>query len=118
MARFTSAIAAALAASVDPNDRKIYCHAVRLEASILRGICNAPKLAQQLLQKLKTDEIDISFRGASLDAIDTEVFPLTDKPTFDNLFRSYSAKKTNGEFVILTFEIRSARPLRAIKESA
>jgi hypothetical protein len=110
MARFTSAVAAALAASVDPIDREIYCHAVKLEVPIVRGVCNAPKLIQELLQQLKTEETDITFRGASLDTIDTEVFP-TDKPTFDTIFRSYSAKKNNGEFVILTFEIRSARPL-------
>jgi hypothetical protein len=118
MARFTSAVAAALVACVDPNDREIYCHTVRLEVPIVRGVCNAPKLVQQLLQQLKTDEADISFRGASLATIDTEVFPLTDKPTFDNLFRSFSATKNNGEFVILTFGIRSVRPLRMLKESA
>ena len=91
MARYTSAVAGALAASVDPSDRGIYCHALRLEVPIIRGICNAPKLAQQLLQKLKSDEIDISFHGTSLDTIDTEVFPLNDKPTFNNIFRSESA---------------------------
>jgi hypothetical protein len=116
MARFTSAVAAALAASIDPIDREIYCHAVKLEVPIVRGVCNAPKLIQELLQQLKTEEADITFRGASLDAIDTEVFP-HDKPTFDAIFRSFSAKKNNGEFVILTFEIRSSKPLRAIKES-
>jgi hypothetical protein len=117
MARFTSAVAAALAAKVDPADREIYRHSVKLEVPILRGACNAPKLVQQLLQQMKTDETDISFRGASLENIDTELFPLTDKPTFDSLFCSYSSKKTNGEFVVLSFEIRSARHLRLIKES-
>jgi hypothetical protein len=117
MVRFTSAVAAALAAAVDPADREIYRHPVRLEVPVIRGVCNAPKIAQQVLQRLKTDETDISFRGASLQPIDTEVFPLTDKPTFDTIFSSYSAKKKNGEFVVLTFEIRSVRPLRAIKEA-
>jgi hypothetical protein len=116
MARFSSAVAAALAASVDPNDREIYCHSVKLEVPTVRGVCNAPKLIQELLQQLKTDETDIAFRGASLDTIDTEVFP-TDKPSFDTIFKSSSVKKKNGEFVILSFEIRSARPLRALKES-
>jgi hypothetical protein len=117
MARFTSAVAAALAATVDPADREIYRHSVKLEVPILRGACNAPKLVQQLLQQMKTDETDISFRGASLENIDTELFPLTDKSIFDTLFCSYSSKKTNGEFVVLSFEIRSARHLRLIKES-
>jgi hypothetical protein len=88
MARFSSAVAAALAASVDPKDREIYCHAVRLEVPIVCGVCNAPKLVQKLLQQLKTDELDIGFRGASLDVIDTELFPTADKSTFDNIFRS------------------------------
>jgi hypothetical protein len=118
MARFTSAVAAALAATVDPADREVYLHSVRLEVPIVRGVCNAPKITQQLLQKLKTEETDISFRGASLQAIDTEIFPLSDKPTFDNLFCTYSTKKKNGDFVVLSFEIRSARPLRMVKESA
>jgi hypothetical protein len=117
MVRFTSAVAAALAAAVDPSDREIYRHPVRLEVPVVRGVCNAPKIVQQVLQRLKTDETDISFRGASLQPIDTEVFPLADKPTFDTIFSSYSAKKKNGEFVVLTFEIRTVRPLRALKES-
>jgi hypothetical protein len=116
MARFTSAVAVALAAAIDPADREIYRHSVLLEVPIVRGACNAPQLIQKLLQQLKTDEIDISFRGSSLEAIDTEIFP-TDKAIFDTLFRSYSIKKTNGEFVVLNFEIRSARHLRLIKES-
>jgi hypothetical protein len=117
MARFTSAVAAALAAHVDPADREIYRHSVKLEVPILRGACNAPKLVQKLLQQMKSEETDISFRGASLETIDTELFPLTDKPIFDTLFSTYSSKKTNGEFVVLSFEIRSARHLRLIKES-
>jgi hypothetical protein len=117
MVRFTTAVAAALAAAVDPADREIYRHSVKLEVPILRGACNAPKLVQQLLQQMKADETDISFRGATLETIDTELFPLTDKPTFDALFCSYSTKKTNGEFVVLSFEIRSARHLRLVKES-
>ena len=92
MARFTSAVAVALAASIDPADREIYRHSVMLEVPIVRGACNAPKLIQKLLQQLKTDETDISFRGASLEAIDTELFP-TDKPTFDTLFRTYSTQR-------------------------
>ena len=108
MARFTSAVAAALAAHVDPADREIYRHSVKLEVPILRGACNAPKLVQKLLQQMKSEETDISFRGASLETIDTELFPLTEKPIFDTLFSSYSSKKTNGKFVVLSFEIRSA----------
>jgi hypothetical protein len=96
MARFSSAVAVALAAAIDPADRKNYCHSVKLEVPIVRSACSAPKLVQKLLQQLKSDETDISFRGASLDANDTELFP-ADKPTFDTLFLSYSMKKDKWE---------------------
>jgi hypothetical protein len=99
MVHFTAAVTAALAATIDPVDGEIYCHLEKLEVLILCGTSNAPKLVQQLLQQMKADETNISFRGASLEAIDTELFPLTNKPIFDTLFCSYSTKNTNREFI-------------------